>query len=49
MKGRIGCPLKIVTRVPHMRELAKHGPVTLSEKAKHRLEVLDWYYKKSPY
>ena len=49
MKGRIGCPMGIVTRVPHLRELAQHGPVELSEKAKHRQEVLDWYYKKSRY
>jgi hypothetical protein len=30
-----------------MRELAKHSSVELSEQAKHRLEALDWYYKKS--
>jgi hypothetical protein len=46
MKGRIGCPTKIVT-LPHcIREPAKHRPVELSEQAKRRLEALDWYYKK---
>jgi len=47
MRGSVGCPTRIVTRIPRQRELAKHGPVELSEKAKHRLEVLDWYFKKS--
>jgi hypothetical protein len=41
LKGRIWCPTKIITRVPRMRKLAQHGPVELSEKAKHRLDVLD--------
>jgi transposase InsO family protein len=48
MKGRIGCPTRMITRVPRQGELAKHGPVELSEKAKKRLEVLDWYFRKSP-
>jgi hypothetical protein len=45
MKGKIGCPTKIVTLPRCVRELAKHRPVELSEQAKRRLEALDWYYK----
>jgi hypothetical protein len=41
--------MKIVTLPPRTREPAKRGPVELSEKAKRRLEVLDWRYKKSRY
>jgi len=47
MKGSIGCPTRIVTRLSRQREPAKHGPVELSDKAKHRLEVPGWYFKKS--
>jgi hypothetical protein len=46
MKGKIGCPTKIVTLPRCVREPVKHSPVELSEQAKHRLEALDWYYKK---
>jgi hypothetical protein len=49
MKGKIGCPAKIVTLPRCVREPAKHKSVKLSEKAKRRLEALDWYYKKSSY
>ncbi|MDR0472906.1 MAG: hypothetical protein LBH43_04465 [Treponema sp.] len=44
MKGKIGCPTKIITPVPHMREPAKGGTKELSQKAKFRLKVFDWYY-----
>jgi hypothetical protein len=49
MKGKTGCPMKIIALPPCVRELAKHGSAELSEKAKHRLEVLDWYYEKPQY
>jgi hypothetical protein len=49
MKGKIGCPTKIVTLPRCVRELAKHKSVKLPDKAKRRLEALDWYYKKSSY
>jgi hypothetical protein len=47
MRGKIGCPAKIITPVPHIRELAKGETKELSEKAKFRLKVFDWYYHKS--
>jgi hypothetical protein len=37
------CPTRIVTPVPHMRELARGERKALSEKAKFRLKVFDWY------
>jgi transposase len=46
MSGRVGCPARIITRLPGQRELARVGAPALSEKAKRRLEVLDWYFKK---
>jgi transposase len=47
MRGRIGCPTRIITPVPHMQELAKGETKELSQKAKFRLKVFDWYYHKS--
>jgi len=49
MKGSIGCPTRIVTVVPHMRELAKGTGSEFSAKAKFRLKVFDWYFKQSKY
>jgi len=48
MKGSVGCQAKIVTVIPHMRELARGQSKELSVKAKFRLKVFDWYYQKSP-
>jgi transposase len=48
MRGRVGCPARIITRLPRQREPARVGAPALSEKAKRRLEVLDRYFKKSP-
>ncbi|GMO14616.1 MAG: hypothetical protein Pg6A_00190 [Termitinemataceae bacterium] len=45
MKGKIGCPSRIVTPVPHLRELAKKETKYLSEKAKLRLKIFDYYYQ----
>ena len=47
MKGGIGCPTRIVTPVPPMRELAKGETKELSEKAKLRLKILEYYYRDS--
>jgi hypothetical protein len=46
MKGRTGCPTGIITPIPHMRELARGETKELSEKARFRLKVFDWYYRK---
>ena len=48
MKGHIGCPTRIVTVIPRMRELAKGELPELSRKAKFRLKVPDWYRHVSP-
>jgi len=48
MKGRIECPTRIITVIPHGRELARSQSKELSVKAKFRLTVFDWYYQKSP-
>jgi hypothetical protein len=48
MKGSIRYPTRIVTPVPHMRELARIGNGKLSDKAKFRLKVVDWYFRESP-
>ncbi|MDR0456796.1 MAG: hypothetical protein LBH20_08965, partial [Treponema sp.] len=47
MKGKIGCPTRIIPPVLLMRELAKGETKELSEKAKFRLKVFDWYYHNS--
>lgn len=44
-----GCPMTIVTRIPHQKKLAKGYSKELSAKAKHRLEIIDWYTMKSKY
>jgi transposase len=48
MKGSIGCPARIVTPAPHMREPARGTERELSEQAKFRLKVFDWYRNSSP-
>jgi putative transposase len=48
MRGSIGCPTRIVTIVPRIRELAKSETKELSKKAKRRLEIFDWYRSQSP-
>jgi hypothetical protein len=47
MRGRIGCPTRIITPIPHVREPAKGETKKLPQKAKFRLKVFDWYYHKS--
>jgi transposase len=47
MKGRIGCPTQIVTRIPYLCSPALLREVELSKKAKFRLDVFDWYYNNS--
>ena len=47
MRGSIGCPTRIITPIPHMRELAKGERKELSREAKFRLKVFDWYYHTS--
>jgi hypothetical protein len=49
MKGSIGCPTRIITVIPRIRELAKGSGKELSAKAKFRLKVFDWYFKQSKY
>jgi len=48
MKGRIGCPTRIIIIIQHVRELAQRQSKELSAKAKFRLTVFDRYYQKSP-
>ena len=48
MKGSIGCPAKMITRVPRMRELSRGTGRELSEKARFRLKVFDWYRNTAP-
>ncbi len=43
-----GCPMHTITRIPHQKLLAK-GNYTLSDKAKQRLKIIDWYRLKSAY
>jgi hypothetical protein len=40
--------MRIVTPVPHMREPARGERKALSEAAKFRLKVFDWYRNSSP-
>jgi transposase InsO family protein len=49
MKGSIGCPTRIVTVFPNQRTVGKLREVDLSKEAKRRLEIIDWYFLKSPY
>jgi hypothetical protein len=48
MKGSIGYSSRIVTPVPYMRELARMEAGELSERAKFRLKVFDYYYREPP-
>lgn len=43
------CPMHIVARIPHQKELARGYGKKLSKKAKFRLEAIDWYNKASKY
>jgi transposase len=47
MQGKIGCPARIVTPVPYMREPAKGAARELPEKAKFRLKIFDRYFRES--
>ena len=40
---RTGCPMHIVTVLPHQKQLGKGHSKRLSRKARHRLEIIDWY------
>lgn len=39
---RTGCPMHIVTVLPHQKQLGKGHSKGLSRKARHRLEIIDW-------
>lgn len=41
-----GCPMHIITRIPHQRELVK-GDGYLSDKARKRLAIIKWYLEES--
>lgn len=43
-----GCPMHRVTRIPYAKQLAG-GSYKLSEKARQRLKIIDWYQFKSAY
>lgn len=43
------CPMHIVARIPHQKELARGYGKKLSKKAKFRLEAIDWHNKASKY
>jgi hypothetical protein len=47
MKGRIGCPGGIVTRIPCFGALSRGPGRELSAEAKFRLRVFDFYYQSS--
>jgi len=47
MGDKTGCPTKIVTRLPHGRELANVAMPKLSREAKFRLAVFDYYFRES--
>lgn len=47
MKGSVGCPMQIKAVLPNLRKAAELHSVKLSKEARHRLEILDWYFKKS--
>ena len=40
---RTGCPMHIVTVLPHQKQLGKGHSRRLSGKARHRLGIIDWY------
>ena len=40
---RTGCPMHIATVLPHQKQLGKGHSKRLSRKARHRLEIIDWY------
>ena len=40
---RTGCPMHIVTVLPRQKQLGKGHSKGLSRKARHRLEIIDWY------
>ena len=40
---RTGCPMHIVTVLPRQKQLGKGHSKRLSRKARHRLEIIDWY------
>lgn len=40
---KTGCPMRIVARIPHQKELARGYDKELSRKAKLRLEIIDWH------
>ena len=40
---KTGCPMHIVARIPCMKEVSRGYANELSKKAKHRLEIIDWY------
>ena len=44
---RTGCPMRIVTVFPHQKQLGKGHSGGVSRKAKHRLEIIDWYNSES--
>jgi hypothetical protein len=44
VKGKIGCPTRIVTPIPYMREMFGGAAKELSKDAKFRLKVPDWYF-----
>ena len=41
--GVAGCPMHIATVLPHQKQLGKGHSRRLSRKARHRLEIIDWY------
>jgi putative transposase len=47
MKGSIGCPSRIVTRIPCLRALSRGPERELSEDARFRLKVFDFYFQSS--
>lgn len=46
---KTGCPMHIVTRIPHQRKLAGGYGKKLSKKAKFRLKIIDWHNQVSRY
>lgn len=48
-KMKTGCPMNIVTLIPHQKELSKGYAKKLSGKAKLRLKIIDWYNRSSSF
>ena len=46
---KTGCPMNIVTLIPHQKELSKGYAKKLSGKAKLRLKIIDWYNRSSSF